>query len=142
MQKGSLLRLARFLGRNAASAGLATAVDFGVVASLVGLHLMTPPWATATGCCVGALVNFHLNKHWTFGSRDAALPQLGRYAVVSALGAVISSSSVAGLLWLTGWDYRVVWSITRLGVSWGWHLPLQRFFVFRRSDRNVSYGMP
>jgi hypothetical protein len=37
---------------------------------------------------------------------------------------------VALLLQLTSWDYRVIWLIIRLAVSWGWNLPLQRFFVF------------
>jgi putative flippase GtrA len=123
-------RLRRLLYRNTVAALIATAVDFLMYSGLVATGHVSPPLATALGCVLGAIVNFSINRAWTFESRESTGPQLVRYAAVSASGAGLNSGGVALLLRLTAWDYRVSWLVTRLAVSWGWNLPLQRFFVF------------
>lgn len=126
-------RLRRLLFRNVSAALIATAIDFLTYSALVAWAHVAPPIATALGCGVGAVVNFVINRVWTFQSHDSTLPQVWRYAMVSATGAALSSGGVATLMGATTWDYRLVWVVVRLAVSWGWNLPLQRFFVFGKS---------
>lgn len=127
-------RVRRLLYRNVIAALVASATDFLLYTGLVALAHVSPPLATALSCVSGAIVNFSINRVWTFESREAKGPQAWRYALVSAAGAALNGGGVK-LLLLTGWDYRVVWIITRLAVSWGWNLPLQRFFVFAPRSR-------
>jgi putative flippase GtrA len=122
-------RLRRLLFRNVVAALAATGTDFGTYTFGVAILGLSPPISTVLGRLTGTAVNFSINRVWTFESRDRTGPQLWRYAWVSAGGAAVSALMVK-LLLLTGWDYRLIWLITSLAVSWGWNLPLQRFFVF------------
>ena len=114
-------RLRRLLYRNTVAALVATAVDFLAYSALVATGHVSPPAATGLGCVLGAIVNFTINRVWTFESRDDTGPQLVRYALVSGSGAGLNAGGVALLLWLTPWDYRVIWWVIRLAVSWGWN---------------------
>ena len=127
-------RLRRLLYRSTVAALAATAVDFSVFKLLIMWEGFSPPLATAAGCVVGALVNYSMNRKWTFESNAARSPQLLRYALVSASGAGLNSGGMTLFLHYLKWDPSVSWIIIRLLVSWGWNLPLQRFFVFPKSD--------
>jgi putative flippase GtrA len=124
----------RLLFRNVVASLLATGTDYGTYGLLVAMAHVSPPLATALGRGVGAAVNFSINRVWTFASHDATGPQLWRYGMVSVTGAGLSAGAVK-LLLLTGWDYRLDWLIASLAVSWGWNLPLQKFFVFAPRSR-------
>lgn len=114
--------------RNIFAAVLATAVDFLVV--LLCATVTIPPLATAAGCAVGAVVNFTVNRVWTFGSHDAPFPQARRYAFVSLTSALLNSGGVAVILLLPDVDYRIAWLIVRAAVFALWNFPLQRDYVF------------
>jgi putative flippase GtrA len=122
--------LRRLLFRNSMAALLATIAEFALYNALVWSGIAPPP-ASALGCVFGGVVNFFINRRWTFESREATWPQAWRYALVSGAGAGISYGGME-LLLRTGLDHRVVWALTHLITSWAWHLPLQRFFVFAR----------
>lgn len=114
--------------RNIFAAVVATAVDFLSVLLLV--QVLPPPVATALGCVVGAVVNFTVNRVWTFGSHDATMPQARRYAFVSFTSALLNSGGVAVILLLPDADYRIAWLIVRGAVFALWNYPLQRDYVF------------
>ena len=118
------------LVRNLVSASVATGVDFGVVNVLVEMLGMLAPYATACGCAVGAVVNFLMNRQWTFGSRDKAWPQFARYAFVSTSSAFFNAGGVAIMLLLDGVNYRVAWVIVRVLVFFAWNFILQKEYVF------------
>lgn len=113
------------------SAIIATVADFGAVILLVDHATVDPRLATGLGCAVGGLINFVINRVWTFGSTAPALGQAGRYVFVSASSAGLNSGGVAILLMLPGLDYRLAWAIVRASVFLAWNYPLQRDYVFR-----------
>ncbi|MBC7793677.1 MAG: GtrA family protein [Clostridia bacterium] len=117
--------------RNVFAAAVATTVDF--VSVLLLVQFFPPPLATAVGCVVGAIVNFTMNRIWTFGSHDATLPQLRRYMFVSFTSALLNSGGVAVILLLPDIDYRIAWLIVRGAVFALWNYPLQRDYVFNVS---------
>ena len=119
------------LGRNALSSAVATGSDFSLMAALVALVSVAPPIATFIGCLVGALVNFTINRLWTFQSRGLALPMAARYGLVSGGSAVLNASLVAALLQLPSMPYVVAWVLVRVTVFVAYNHPLQRRFVFR-----------
>ena len=131
-------RLRRLLYRSTVAALAATAVDFAVFKALMLWEGFSPPLATGAGCVVGALVNYSMNRVWTFQSKDAPSPQLLRYALVSATGAALNSGGMTLLLHYLHWGPSLSWIVIRLLVSWGWNLPLQRFFVFSKGAQQAA----
>ena len=131
-------RLRRLLYRSTIAALAATAVDFAVFKALMLWEGFSPPLATGAGCVVGALVNYSMNRVWTFQSKAAPSPQLVRYALVSASGAGFNSGGMTLLLHYLNWGPSLSWIVIRLLVSWGWNLPLQRFFVFPKNSQQPA----
>jgi phosphatidylglycerophosphate synthase/putative flippase GtrA len=126
------------LVRNLISAGTATGVDFLVVLILVQLASGDPRLATAAGCIIGGIVNFSMNRVWTFGSQAPALGQAWRYVFVSTSSALLNSGGVAVLLFLPGLDYRIAWVIVRIAVFLTWNYPLHRDYVFTESEEDLD----
>jgi phosphatidylglycerophosphate synthase/putative flippase GtrA len=117
------------LPRNIAAAAVATAFDFLVMSLLVNGGLLVP-LATGIGCLFGGVLNFSLNRLWTFQSKSAKLPQIWRYAFVSWTSALLNSGGVAIMLLLPDLDYRPSWLLVRLAVFVTWNFPLHRDYVF------------
>lgn len=118
------------LFRNATAGAIATAADFALVALLVERGLLSPALATAVGCGLGAVVNFTINRVWTFGSSAPKLGQAARYVFVSASSAALNSGLVAVMLLLPSLPYQLAWILVRGAVYLSWNFPLHRDWVF------------
>lgn len=125
--RGSLIR-------NAIAAFVATAADFVVFLSLVQFADFTPWVATAAACVVGGIINFTINRVWTFASRGHPMGEAWRYTFVSASSALLNSGGVAVLLFLPALDHRFAWLVVRVAVFVAWNYPLQRDYVFTDTD--------
>jgi phosphatidylglycerophosphate synthase/putative flippase GtrA len=126
--------------RNVVSSVLATASDFVVVASLVGLTVLHPGPATIVGATVGGLIDFTVRRKWAFETAGQALPQAARYALVSLSGALLNGGGVVVLLLLPGMDYRLAWVVVRATVWLAWSFPLQRDYVFGAGEPSSEEG--
>jgi phosphatidylglycerophosphate synthase len=124
--------------RNLFAASSATGIDFLVVVLLVQVFTGDPRIATGAGCIVGGLVNFTINRVWTFGSHAPAVAQAWRYTFVSTSSALLNSGGVAVLLFLPGVDYRLAWVIVRAAVFLTWNYPLHRDYVFTETDDDLD----
>lgn len=125
------------LWRFSLASAVATGTDFLVVNLLVS-QLGALPWAaTALGCIVGAVVNFVVNRLWTFEDHGPPLGQATRYGLVSGAGALLNAGGVGLLTALTPLDYRVVWGLVRAGVFLLWSYPLNRGYVFQGEPRET-----
>lgn len=118
------------VGLNAAAGAIATAVDFALVLALVEWVGLLPAWATVVGCVLGAVVNYSINRVFTFKSRDAVARQMARYAVVSGTSALLNAGGVALMTLHPQLAYVVGWWLVRGVVYFAWNLPLQRDYVF------------
>ena len=85
---------------------------------------------------IGAIVNFSINRYWTFRSHDAAAlpagPQLIRFGLM-VCGSILLKS--AGTFLLTQYfltDYRINRLIVDLCVSLGFNYTLQSYWVFKK----------
>lgn len=125
--RGSLLR-------NTIAAVVATAVDFAIFAALVHLANVTPWLATAAGCVVGGVVNFTINRVWTFASNGHPIGEAWRYTFVSTSSALLNSGGVAVLLFLPNLDQHLAWAVVRAAVFVAWNYPLQRDYVFAETE--------
>lgn len=81
---------------------------------------------------IGAVVNFSINRKWTFHAEDGRInAQVVRFAMV-VLGSVLLKSS--GTYFFTTWlviDYKISRIMTDLIVSLGFNYTLQTLWVFR-----------
>lgn len=129
--KGSALR-------NAVAAAVATGLDFSVFSVLVALHTLSPAIATFIAAATGGLVNFLLNKRWTFSASGSTRTMLRRYVTVSGTSALLNATVVGILLWLPLPDATLAWVIARGLVFLSWNFPLQRDYVFSHRDGSVA----
>lgn len=128
------------LGKNVVAAVSATATDFAVFTGLVSLFMLSPVPATAVGCLVGAMVNFTMNRQWTFRSNGPRTQQISRYGFVSLTSALLNMGGVAVLLLLPSVDYKICWLVVRAAVFVTWNFPLHRDYVFRSSTPTTQPG--
>ena len=115
------------------SAVVATAIDFLVMMlcfQVLGLPLA---FAVAAGPISGGLVNFFLNRRWSFNAhREGIGWQIYSYMLVCLIAA---AANVVGVLAL---DYLVARILVAIVVALAINYPLHRRVVFVTSGRFVS----
>ncbi|HZH04387.1 MAG TPA: GtrA family protein, partial [Myxococcaceae bacterium] len=119
-----------FLALHAVAGAVATGVDFGIYRGVVDGAGLGAASATVVGCLVGAVVNYSLNRMFTFRSKGAVTPQFARYALVSGVSAALNASGVALLLLLPDMNSSVGWWLARAAVYLAWNFPAHRDYVF------------
>ncbi|WP_442591562.1 GtrA family protein [Pedobacter sp. AW31-3R] len=84
---------------------------------------------------IGAIVNFSINRHWTFRHGEHTSPaiagQLFKFCTVVAGSIVLKSSGTYLLTTWLGIDYKISRVITDIIVSLGFNYVLQKYWVFR-----------
>lgn len=122
--------------RTATAALTATGLDFSVFSALVFMAVCEPPAATFVGAASGGIVNFTLNRSWTFNASGANKTMVRRYVTVSAASALFNATLVAALLWIPNQHVTIAWAVARALVFLGWNYPLHRDYVFGHDGRS------
>lgn len=95
------------------------------------------------GGVVGAVVNFSINRTWTFKLKDqqhrSVDVQLFRFCVVVGGSILLKSAGTFGLTETLGMDYRLSRIFTDIVVSLGFNYTLQKHWVFvpARNSRSL-----
>ena len=119
------------------SAGVGSLIDYGLMIFAVELLEWSLFWALALGGIVGAIVNFSLNRYWTFRDKGTAyssglVSQLIKFTTM-VLGSILLKYSGTYLLeHYVDIDYKIGKLISDLFVSVLFNYTLQRFWVFRK----------
>jgi putative flippase GtrA len=119
------------------SSGAATVAD-GLVYQLVLFALPSHyGFVAAAGAVAGAIVNFSINRHYTFAlASERVLPQALRYAVVSLATFFALRLFLAGSVEGLGWSPRIAWLPAKL-LAWALvSYPAQRLWVFPARGRS------
>lgn len=121
------------VAKAALSSGAATLAD-GLVYQL--LLFVVPShygFVAAAGAVAGAVVNFLINRHYTFTqSAERAWPQALRYALVSLATFLALRLLLAGSIDGLGWSPRIAWLPAKLLAFALVSYPAQRLWVFSR----------
>ncbi len=95
-----------------------------------GISLIT---AIIIGGTIGAVINFFINRHWTFRNHNTKLlPQLVKF-ISAAMGSILLKAT--GTQFLTnalGVDYKITRLITDAIVCFGYNFLIQKFWVFKK----------
>lgn len=129
--ESSLASEAGVIVRAAFSSGAATVSD-GLVYQLLLFALpLHYGIVAAAGAVTGALVNFLVNRHFTFAqSAERALPQALRYALVSSATFLTLRLLLEGSVDALDWSPRIAWLPAKLLAFALVSYPAQRFWVF------------
>ena len=119
------------VAKAALSSGAATLAD-GLVYQLL---LFAVPqhygFVAAAGAVAGAIVNFLINRHYTFSVKaERAWPQALRYAVVSLATFLALRAFLAGSIEGLGMSARVAWLPAKLAAFLLISYPAQKLWVF------------
>ncbi|HRZ97263.1 MAG TPA: GtrA family protein [Paludibacter sp.] len=91
----------------------------------------------ALGGIVGAIINFSLNKIWTFHTKDipyenSFLKQLMKFTLIVLNSILLKSTGTYFITTIIGFDYKISRIFTDLFVSIVFNYTLQRFWVFKQ----------
>ncbi len=113
------------------SAVLATATDFLIMVFCYQILALPLGFAVACGPVVGGIVNFSLNRYWSFrASHDRLAWQLVSYMTVCLVSAVANSVGVLLLVAHTTLSYFPARVVVALLIALAINYPLHRFVVF------------
>jgi putative flippase GtrA len=91
--------------------GLSAAADFGLLVLLHGWLGVWLPLATLVAVVTAFLLNFALNRVWSFGSTAPIVRQFSRYLILGCGNWTFTVIGVAALSWL-GLEYLVAKTVT------------------------------
>lgn len=121
-----------------ASAFIGGIVDYAIMIActeFIGIHYTISILISGT---IGAVVNFSINRKWTFNAEQEPLKyQLPKFVVV-VIGSIILKS--AGTYLFTNWlsiNYKFGRILTDIIVSLGFNYTLQKYWVFRKGNSKI-----
>lgn len=116
------------------SAFLGGAVDYGCMIFFTEIMGIFYPISICISGIIGAVVNFSINRYWSFSAKDNPISkQLPRFAVV-VLGSIFLKSTGTYLLTsATAIDYKWTRIIIDAFVSFGFNYTMQKYWVFRKT---------
>ncbi|MDR2424411.1 MAG: GtrA family protein [Prevotellaceae bacterium] len=102
-----------------------------------GIHYTV---SIAAGCILGAVINFSINKTWSFFRanvkyRFTLTQQLLRFVFVVTSSIALKIAGTYLLTQFTCFDYKIARIITDIVVSLCYNYVLQRYWVFRTGKR-------
>ncbi len=123
--------LGQFL-KFAAVGAVATAVQYAVLIALKELAGINPVLGTALGFCVGAVVSYALNRHFTFEHRPAFGAGLAKFFLAVGVGFFLN----VGIVWvLTQQHVWYLWAaMVATAITLFWNFFSTRMLVFREPD--------
>jgi putative flippase GtrA len=87
----------------------------------------------AIGGIVGAIVNFSINRYWTYQARQSSVGnQALKFIFVLAGSITLKSSGTFLLTTFLNLDYKISRIITDIFVSFGFNFLLQKYWVFKK----------
>lgn len=120
--------------RAQASAFIGGIVDYLVMIALSELLHIHYTISILISGIVGAVVNFSINRHWTYEAYEATIKsQLGKFIMVVLGSIVLKSAGTYLFTTLFRVDYKISRLIVDLVVSLGFNFLLQKHWVFKKA---------
>lgn len=115
-----------------ASVGLcATAVHYSILMLLVEVFRIDAVFATTVGFVVAALVNYTLNRRFTFASNAKHIEALPKFFAVALIGAAINARVVGWVKGHTDVHYMVA-QVCATGTLLAWNFTVNVIWTFKR----------
>jgi putative flippase GtrA len=110
---------------------IATATDFGVTILLVEVFLSNYAVSTSTGAVLGGVVNFLVNKYWSFAKGKALTKnQAIKYGLVWIGSILLNTAGSTWILSTIDGSYLIVKILVSMIVGISFNYSLQKYYVF------------
>lgn len=87
------------------------------------------------GGIVGAVVNFYINRNWSFRAKgERKRVQLMKFSCMVAGSVLMKSYGTLFLTNLTGLDYKLTRLMVDAVVAFGFNYPLQKYWIFGKKE--------
>jgi putative flippase GtrA len=107
--------------------------DFGIYTFCYKVLSFSPAFSNVISGSLGAIVNFVINRYWSFNNTTAPLgQQLGKFVIVVAGSIVLKSSGIYLLDERLNLHPLICKVIVEIVVSLGFNYTMQRFWVFKK----------
>lgn len=115
------------------SAFLGGLFDFGIYTICYKVFGISAPFSNVVSGSLGAVVNFTINRYWSFQSTDVSVQsQLWKFVIVVAGSITLKSTGIYVLVDLFELNFLVSKAIVEIIVSLGFNFVLQKFWVFKK----------
>jgi len=137
--KSKIQKLILTFSKAQISAFLGGVIDYGVTVFVTEVFHIHYTISIAIGGIIGAIVNFTINKMWTFSSKDEVykntLPkQLLKFALTVINSILLKSSGTYLLTTILKIDYKITKIMVDLVVSVVFNFTLQNKWVFKKNS--------
>lgn len=115
------------------SAFIGGLVDFGIYSFCYKVLLISAPFSNVVSGSLGAVVNFTINRYWSFNNTTVPLAnQLWKFIIVVAGSIFLKSTGIHFLVDVWGFHFLLSKGIVELIVSLGFNFTLQKYWVFKK----------
>lgn len=114
------------------SAFIGGIVDLGIYSFCFKVIGISAPFSNVLGGGVGAVVNFTINRYWSFkNTRVSVGEQLTKFVLVVCGSILLKSLGIYLLVVLLQYHFLLSKLLVELVVSLGFNFVLQKYWVFR-----------
>lgn len=107
--------------------------DFGIYTICYKLLEISAPFSNMVSGSLGAVVNFTINRYWSFESTSTPVKdQLWKFVIVVAGSITLKSTGIYVLVDLMSVNFLLAKGIVELIVSLGFNYVLQKLWVFKK----------
>jgi len=107
--------------------------DFGIYTFCYTVLNFTAPFSNVISGGLGAVVNFTINRYWSFESSENSVgSQLWKFILVVIGSISLKSFGIHILVDVFQWNFIVSKLLVEVVVSLGFNFLLQKFWVFKK----------
>lgn len=107
--------------------------DFGIYTFCYTVLKFTAPFSNVISGSLGAIVNFTINRYWSFGNTQKSIgSQLWKFIIVVVGSITLKSLGIHFLVDIWHLHFLLSKLIVEIIVSLGFNYTLQRFWVFKQ----------
>lgn len=107
--------------------------DFAIYTVCFKFFGISAPFSNVVSGSLGAVVNFTINRYWSFNSVDQGIGgQLWKFIIVVIGSITLKSSGIYVLVDLFAFNFLLSKGIVEIIVSLGFNFVLQKFWVFKK----------
>ncbi|MBV2226095.1 MULTISPECIES: GtrA family protein [Sphingobacterium] len=107
--------------------------DFGIYTFCYTVLKFTAPFSNVISGSLGAIVNFTINRYWSFGNTQKSIgSQLWKFIIVVVGSITLKSLGIHLLVDIWHLHFLLSKLIVEIIVSLGFNYTLQRFWVFKQ----------
>jgi putative flippase GtrA len=115
------------------SAFLGGMTDLAIYSFCYKVLSFSAPFSNAISGSLGAIVNFLINRHWSFGNTKTSLgSQLWKFIIVVIGSISLKSLGIYILVDIWQWHFLLSKLLVEIIVSLGFNFTLQKFWVFKK----------